>query len=134
MKVFSSTTFAELVESAAQAVIGLGTGKKRVAKGAQVEAGATNEYRHPTSSLNVFNYSSCLTSPVTCSVVDSGGDEIDQMMRNSATFGQGKLGSRNLDALINLDRVTIYYLTIQSQGYFDPERAFAGSSRANYCN
>src|SRR6185436_14847827 len=112
MKVFRSTTFAQLVKTATEAFIGLWTCKKRIAKRAQVKSGTANQYRHSTASLNVFNYGGCLTSPVTGGVVDVWGDKIYQVMGYAATFGEWNFRSSDLDALINLDGVAIYYLAI----------------------
>ena len=52
-------------------------------------------------------------------------------MRHAATLCYRNLSRRNLNTLINLDRIAVNNLATKTQCEFDSERALSGSSRSN---
>src|SRR5689334_8695729 len=53
------------------------------------------------------------------------------MVRHAFAFGYWNFGGRDLDILIDLDRVAIDDLAVEGEGDFDSERAFAARSWAD---
>ncbi len=131
MKVLRSVTLPQLVDSATNIFIGLGTLKKRITQRAQIQTGAAYKYWQARSSFYVFNLKRGFTRPIARCVVDVRRNEIDEVMRDPSTFCNRDLGSGNLNTLINLHRIAVNNLAAKSQSYFDSQRALAGSRRAN---
>src|ERR1044071_6219917 len=79
-----------------------------------------------TAALDLFDLLRGFAGPFDGGVVDVGGDEVDQVMRDASSFVERDFGGGNFDLFVDLDRITVDYLAVYFEGAVDAERAFAG--------
>ena len=125
VNVFGSVLFANAVEALAKRIVSWGTYEQGLTERSQVKTGAADEYRDATTAFNLFDLIRRLACPLAGGVVDVGRNKVDQMVGNSLALLEGHFSGRDLDLLIDLDRIAIDNLAVDFEGNFNPESAFS---------
>lgn len=63
-----------------------------------------------------------------------GLQEVEQVVRNAAAFGDGQLGRADVEAPVELQRIKIYDFATEIQGQLDGKVALSGPGRAHQAN
>src|SRR6266851_164162 len=134
MKMLRSVGFACMREARPKFFISRRTGKERLTQGSQVKAGATHQENALMARFDLFNLFRGGARPIRSREIDLRRNEIYQVVGNAIAFWQWNLRGRDLDLLIDLNRVAVDDLSTQTQGQLDSQRALAGSGRADNRN
>jgi hypothetical protein len=134
MEVLRAPPFSNLGQSLPEFWIGRRAGKERLSKGSKIKSGPAYENR---SSAPAFNFPDLLQSvlrPLPGCVGRFGWGHVNQVMRNAPHLFRGYLCCGDSDPLVNLYRIAINDLAIQSKGNFNTQRAFTRGRRTHYRN
>src|SRR5206468_9943907 len=82
--------------------------------------------------LYLFDLLNCGAGPIGGRKIYERGNEIDQVMRHSETLCQRHLGRCYLNALIDLDGITVTDLAAKALGEGDSQLTLAGSGGATH--
>ena len=131
MKTFWAMTFADCGEPAAKSFVSRRTGEKWLTQGPQIKPSTAHEQDSLTAGFDLVNLLDRGARPVCRSEIDARRNEIDQVMRDTASLDKRDFRRGNLNLLVNLNGITVDDLAAQVSRQLDSQRAFSGSSRPN---
>jgi len=125
VEMFGAAGFAYSRQALTQLLVSRRTGKEWLAQSSQVKAGTTDQEHDVAARFDLFNLFASRSGPVSSSEINLWRNEVQQVMWNSAPFGDGHFCSRDLNVLIDLNRIAVDDLATQAQGEFNAQLAFS---------